>query len=276
MPLRVSFFLSLLVLTGSALAAPKADLWDYWLTHDPHSTLTVDHSPWNRFLDTYLVPGKDSVNRIDYGEVSSTDKQALDRYIAGLAKTAVSRLDRPEQQAYWINLYNALTVQLILDQYPVESIRDINISPGLFAGLFSKGPWDKDLVTIEGQEVSLNDIEHRILRPIWKDPRIHYTVNCAALGCPNLQPQAFTAANTAALMNKGAREYVNHPRGVRIEDDKLIVSSIYVWYQEDFGGSDRGVIEHLKHYAEPALRERLERFNRIADHRYDWSLNDVR
>ncbi len=166
-------------------------------------------------------------------------------------------------------LYNALTVKVVLDHYPVDGIRDIDFSPGLFAD----GPWDKKLVEIEGEDVSLNDIEHRILRPIWRDPRIHYAVNCASIGCPNLQPTAFTAANTDALLAAAAQAYVNHPRGARVEGGKLIVSSIYVWFQEDFGGNDAGVISHLRRYADPGLRSRLSRIERIGDHFYDWSLN---
>jgi hypothetical protein len=161
---------------------------------------------------------------------------------------------------------------VVLDHYPVESIRDIDISPGFFAN----GPWGKKLVHIEGETISLDDIEHRILRPIWKDPRIHYGVNCASIGCPNLQPQAYTAESTDALLDKGARDYINHSRGVLIASNKLIVSSIYDWFMEDFGGNDKGVIAHLQRYAEPSLREQLQRFSRISDHEYDWSLNDIR
>ena len=255
-----------------AMAAPKAKLWDRWLSHDSQATLQVDHSPWSRFLSAYLIPGKDGVNLLAYGQVAPADRLILERYITSLANIPVSQLNRSEQKAFWINLYNALTVQVVLDHYPVESIRDIDISPGFFAN----GPWGKQLVRIEGEAVSLDDIEHRILRPIWKDPRIHYGVNCASIGCPNLQLQAFTAKNTDALLDKGARDYINHPRGVRVAGNRLIVSSIYDWFIEDFNGNDEGVIAHLQRYAEPGLREQLQRFNRISDHEYDWSLNDIR
>lgn len=262
--------LIVLVMPTLSTAAPKADLWDYWLTHDEQSKQTVDHSAWDRFLKAYVTAGSDGVNRVAYGKVNGTDRQALADYIKMLGKTPVSRLNRAEQQSLWINLYNALTVQVIIDHYPVDSIRDIDISPGLFAD----GPWGKKLLRIDGEEVSLDDIEHRILRPIWKDPRIHYAVNCASIGCPNLQPQAFTVANTDGLLDKGAHEYVNHSRGALIDNGELIVSSIYKWFQTDFGGSDGGVIAHLKRYADADLKNRLEPFERISDDRYDWTLND--
>ena len=120
-----------------------------------------------------------------------------------------------------------------------------------------------------------DDIEHRILRPLWREPRTHYAINCASIGCPNLMREAFTAGNTEALLDAGARAYVNHPRGVTVAGDNLVVSSIYDWFQVDFGGSDKGVIRHLRQYAEPALEARLQRFDSIDDDEYDWSLNDV-
>ena len=269
--MRVGFFAFLcsLLVTDFAMAAPKAELWDYWLTHDPKSTQSVDHTAWDRFLKTYVVKGNNGVNLVNYGGVSKADRQALNSYIQQLSKTAVARLNRVEQRALWINLYNALTLQVILDHYPVASIRDIDISPGLFAS----GPWGKKLLRIDGEEVSLDDIEHRILRPIWQDPRVHYAVNCASIGCPNLQPEAFTAENTERLLDKGAREYINHPRGVRIDGGELNVSSIYNWFEADFGGNDQGVIAHLKRYAEPELSKQLDAFRDIGDDSYDWSLN---
>jgi hypothetical protein len=252
-------------------AAPKSKLWDYWLPHDPASTERIDHTSWDLFLKTYIIQSDDGINRVDYGKVSKEDHKALKDYITGLSNITVRKLNRPEQQAYWINLYNALTVDVILDHYPVKSIRDIDISPGWFAD----GPWGKKLLTIEGVEITIDDIEHRILRPIWKDPRIHYAVNCAAIDCPNLQIEAFTAENTEGLLNKGAMEYVNHKRGVTIKNQKLKASSIYKWFISDFGGNDTGVIEHLKEYAHPELRTELEKIKRISGHDYDWALNDA-
>ncbi len=256
-----------------AAGAPKPDLWALWEKNDPSSTLSVDHGPWSRFLATYVETSHPSgIHLVRYGSVTGEDRAALERYLRDLQGVTVSMLDRSEQRAFWINIYNALTVKLVLDHYPVESIRDIDISPGLFAD----GPWDARLLTVEGEEVSLNDIEHRILRPIWKDSRLHYAVNCASLGCPNLQERAFTASNAEELLEKGAREYVNHPRGARFEGNSLTVSSIYKWFRVDFGGSEKGVISHLLTYAEEPLTGRLRQHRgRIRDS-YDWDLNESR
>ncbi len=271
--LRLAWLLMLFVaLPASALfSAPKSDLWERWTAHDDNAIATIDHAAWTEFLSAYLETHPDGVNRVRYAAVTSADRERLEDYVDSLTATAISNYSRVEQRAYWINIYNALTVKLVLDHYPVASIRDIDISPGLF----SIGPWDKKLVTVEREALSLNDIEHRILRPIWNDPRIHYAVNCASIGCPNLMPMAFTAQNSEVLLERGAREYVNHPRGVEIVNGKPIASKIYDWFKPDFGDSDREVLAHLSRYAEPSLQKQLSGFARVGGYRYDWALNEA-
>lgn len=272
---RLLLVVAVLPLAGfasfEALFAPSAELWERWTAHDARSQARIDHGDWTRLLRAYVKPDATGLNRFDYRAVAAADRKSLDGYVAGLAAVPVSRYRRAEQRAYWINLYNALTVRVVLAHFPVRSIRDIDISPGLFAD----GPWERDLVTVEGEPVSLNDIEHRILRPIWRDPRVHYAVNCAAVGCPNLERRAFTAANAEAMLEAAARAYVNHPRGVRVASETLTVSSIYVWFQEDFGGTDEGVIAHLRRYADAPLRKALRDRGEIDGHAYDWTLNGV-
>ena len=235
------------------------------------SVSPVDHSPWDRLLQRYVRRAEDGVNRFDYGAVETTDRAALDRYLAALQATAVTGLGRDAQMAFWINLYNAYTVKLVLDHYPVASIRDIpgGRGPSLaalfrfdtWASMVLGGPWASPIATVEGKRFSLNDIEHRVLRPAGAIPilRIHYAVNCASLSCPNLAPSAYTADNLEALLEGGARDYVNHPRGVRVEGGRAWLSSIYRWYDEDFGGSEEFLLAHLKRYAEPGLDAALER-----------------
>jgi hypothetical protein len=261
-----------LLWSAQAIAAPQAELWRKWQAHDDASTAGIDHSRWDRFLQTYVRVGQDGIARLPYAGVSKSDRDALSADLSRLAALPISAYSRREQFAFWVDLYNELTIRLVLDHYPVSSIRDIAISPGLF----SAGPWGKKLIAVEGEPLGLDDIEHRILRPLWRDPRVHYAVNCAALGCPNLQPSAFTAANSEALLEKAARDYVNHPRGAAVGAGGLAVSSIYIWYQTDFGGGEAGVIEHLKHYARPQLAAALAGITRISADRYDWMLNDLR
>lgn len=252
------------------LSAPKAELWPRWEAHEPASTRTVDHAWWTGFLQRHVHTDSFHVNRVAYARIPEQDRRGLSEYLNTLAATSTSTLRRDEQLAYWINVYNALTVKVILDHYPVASIRDIDISPGLFAN----GPWGKALISVEGVPLSLNDIEHRILRPIWRDPRLHYALNCASTGCPNLQILAFTADNTPSLLDTAARAFVNSPRGAKIEDGQLIVSSIYVWFADDFGGGLADVIRHMKKFAAPDLAAMLDDVTEIED-AYDWSLNDA-
>jgi hypothetical protein len=255
----------------TAEAAPRADLWPRWQAHDPQSSTRVDHSVWGRLLETYLVVDKPgAINLVRYKAVTAPDKQELGQYIATLAAVPVAKLNRAEQKAYWINFYNALTVKTILDRYPVNSIREIK------SGLFSPGPWDLKLVRVEGVELSLNDIEHRILRPIWQDNRIHYAVNCASLGCPNLQPEPFTAENSERLLDQSARDFINSSRGARIEGRTLILSEIYNWYRADFEDSREGVILHLRQWAEPPLAGALQSFSGEVISDYDWRLNELK
>ncbi len=251
--------------------APKAELWARWTASDENSSLAIDHGDWDRFLRRYAKIDDAGYNLLAYGKVNGADRLALNAYIERLAASPVDRLARAEQRAYWINLYNALTVRVILAHYPVKSIRDIDTSPGFFGD----GPWGRKLVEVAGERISLNDIEHRILRPIWRDPRLHYALNCAALGCPNLPPRAFSAQNADAMMNAAARAYVNHPRGVRLAGEQLIVSSIYDWYIADFGGDEAGVIDHLRKYAEPPLLRILEDPGPL-EAAYNWALNEAR
>jgi len=255
-----------------SLFAPKAELWERWATADVTSTTTVDHADWDALLATYVSAGADAVNRFAYTGISEPDRLKLAGYIERLQTITVTGLNADEQRAYWINLYNAATVNVVIQHLPVESIRDIDISPGLFAD----GPWEKKMLTVEGEEISLNDIEHRILRPIWKDARIHYAVNCASIGCPNLVKKAFSAATAEAMLDAAARAYVNHARGARKTEDGLVVSKIYAWFKDDFGGDDAGVLEHLKQYAAPDLKAVLDDAEGIFGHEYDWSLNGVR
>jgi uncharacterized protein DUF547 len=257
--------------TLEGMAAPSARLIStHWLQSDPSSSTRLDHSAWSRFLASYLVSGNDGINRIAYGRVDVAGRAGLDAYIAMLEASPVSRLSRPEQLAYWINLYNAVTMRVVLQHYPVRSIRDIG------GGLFGAGPWNAKIITVEGERLSLDDIEHGILRPIWRDPRIHYALNCASISCPKLQPIAFTAGNVEQILDEAARAYVNDPRGVRIVGGRLIVSSIYVWYREDFGPGETAVLAHLRRYSEPPLAAELARFRTPDEDGYDWRLIDAR
>ena len=249
--------------------APNAHLWPKWQAHDAASNANIDHRDWSGFLEKYVTQNEQGVALVDYGAVTSADGSALESYIQGLSNIRIATHNREVQLAYWINIYNAVTVQVVLDNFPVASIRDIKISPGLF----DLGPWDRALVTIDGEPLTINDIEHRILRPIWRDPRLHYVLNCASIGCPNLGGTAYSANQIEEQLDTAARDYVNGDRGVRIVDGQISVSRIYDWFVEDFGGTERAVLEHLSIYARPELDSHLSSIGGISGQHYDWALN---
>ena len=231
----------------------------------------ISHRLWSAFLQTYTQLGDDGIVRVNYAGVSADDKKILEAYIDSLEAQDITQFTRDAQLAYWLNLYNAVTVAVILDNYPVASIREIR------SGLTDLGPWDEKRVVVNGRELSLYDIENGIVRPLWPDdPRTHYALNCAALGCPNLAQTAYTADNIQQRLGEYAVQYINSPRGVLIGDDgSLTVSKIYNWYRSDFGSSDAAIISHLREYAAPDLQKSLEQSDKINRYEYDWSLNDT-
>jgi Protein of unknown function, DUF547 len=266
---RLTTFAALAFLFFSIPA--KADVLEqYFSTNNPNATMTVDHSAWERVLSSYVVVSPDGINRFAYGRVTAADKKALKAYLTALQGVKVTALKEDEQRAFWINFYNALTIDVVLDHYPVKSIRDIG------GGLFDTGPWKKQLVTVEGQKLSLDNIEHDILRKTWRDPRVHYAVNCASMSCPNLMAKAFTAENLDRLLTQGGRDYVNHPRGVRMHKGKATLSRIYSWYKGDFGRNDAEVLRHVAVFAAPGLKKQLAEIDDIDGYDYDWSLNEAK
>jgi hypothetical protein len=230
---------------------------------------------FDRLLGKYVVAKDDGVNRVDYAawKGNQADRNALNAYIKEFEKTAISKLPRQQQFAAWANLYNAVTVKVILDNYPVKSIRDIKSGLSLDPAALAGGPWWNKYVTVEGKQLTLNNIEHDILRKQFRDPRVHYAVNCASYGCPNLLQKAWRAETLEADLDAAARAYVNHPRGALLMAGELEVSSIYVWFKSDFGNTDQGVIDHLKKYATPSLAAKLQGVTKIAGHDYSWALN---
>lgn len=258
-------------IASQAMAAPEKKLIPYWEKHDETSQAKIDHTAWQTFLDQYLVSDSASgIHLVRYRKAKQDQaEENLSKYISQLQSTSISEYNRSQQKAFWINLYNAATVRLILQNYPIDSITDVKF------GFFSFGPWDEKLLKVEGKKLSLNDIEHGILRPVWNDERIHYAVNCASLGCPNLASQAYTAENTDQQLEQGAKEYIHHPRGFRWDGEDIVLSKIYKWYGVDFGSDEREILNYLKPYLPTADQTRLERFKGDIDYEYDWALNQV-
>ena len=227
------------------------------------------HDPWDDLLAAHLSDHSDGVARFDYAALrgSAEATATLQAYIATLEAAQPSLMSQDDAFAYWANLYNAVTVRLIVEEAPERSIRQIRPRP------WSIGPWGMDRVTVEGEELSLDNIEHDIMRPRYEAALVHYAVNCASIGCPNLKSTAWRGDTLDADLDAMARAYVNHPRGVTVTPRGVVVSRIYRWFREDFGDSEAGVIAHLLDYAEPELAAAITANPNIAGHEYDWALN---
>ena len=226
------------------------------------------HDAWDALLKERV---KDGV--VDYAGIHA-DAAALDGYLATLAKTDPASFTREETLAYWINAYNAFTVRLILDHYPLGSIRDIS------------RPWKRDAWTAGGRVYSLDHIEHKILREQLKEPRIHFAIVCASIGCPNLHSWAFTGTDVEAQLDKAARLFMQSPKHVRVETAKdwlgrpkktLHLSKIFTWFKGDFTkGGTQTVPEFVASYATDEVRAFIKKAGPGVGTdalSYDWKLN---
>lgn len=245
--------------------AEDAHLMERWLVYDQLSNRTIDHSAFAEILKKYVIG-----NDFDYAAVTAEDKKKLTGYLLMLSHTDVDRLNRNEQMAFWINAFNALALSTVLAHYPVRSINDIG------GGFFSPGPWDEKIFRVYLIDLSLNDIYHRILRPIWKDNRVHYALSCLAKTCPALRAAPYHGATIDQDLDEAAKAYINHGSAILLlQDESVRLSRIFDWYKDDFGGDDAGVLANLMHYAAPDLKQKLEHVKEIDGHGFDWALNDT-
>ena len=226
------------------------------------SVTVVDNSIYGKLLKKYVRDGK-----VNYAGFKA-EEATLDRYLKILENVDPEKLSRNEQFAFYANTYNAWTIKLILNGYPgVASIKDL--------GTLLKSPWKKEIVRIDGGVISLDHVEHKILRPRYKDPRVHFAINCAAKSCPPLRPEPFSGNILDRQLDDSTRSFINDPKSFKLEDNKLYVSRIFKWFAEDF---NEDVIGFFLKYSTGNLNEELEaNSNRIKVKYlpYDWSLNGI-
>ncbi len=259
-------------LAGQAVLQAEATEEMAAAVSDTAAVLPVPARAWDQLLRQYVAePDAQGLARFDYAALKASrgDYIILTDYIAYLEAQDPEAMETAEAIAYWANLYNAVTVQLIVDHYPVRSIKKIK------SGLFSAGPWGKKLVSVGGRELSLDNIEHDILRRDYPSPHIHYMVNCASVGCPNLKDGLWRAETLREDQEEAARAFINSPRGVEMTSDGLILSSIYKWFREDFGDDKAGLLSHIRAFAAPELARAIDDGAGIDGYDYDWSLNGV-
>ncbi len=208
--------------------------------------------------------------RVDYRGLKQAEEK-LDRYLEHLARSNPQTGSRAAQMALYINAYNACTLKLILDHFengrPVGSIKDIG-------GFFTK-PWDIRFCRVGGEALTLDEIEHGILRPDFKDPRVHFAVNCASRSCPPLLSEPYREATLERQLEGGTAAFINDPESNYLEGDRLHVSRIFKWFAEDF---PQGVVPFFLRYARGDLAKRLRAHGDSISVRYldyDWSLNGL-
>ncbi len=224
------------------------------------SETVLDNTLYAQLLDRHVQDGV-----VDY-QGFKADEKMLDAYLDQMAAVEPDKLSRNEQFAFYINAYNAWTIKLILTRYPgISSIKDI--------GSIFSSPWKKKISRINGKLLTLDEIEHEILRPRFQDPRIHFAVNCASKGCPKLISQPYEASSLAQQLDTVTRDFINNPDRNYLKGDTLYVSRIFKWFAEDFNHDIRGF---FLQYASGDLRQALAAAGDDLDIRYldyDWSLN---
>jgi hypothetical protein len=226
---------------------------------EPHHT--VDNSIFADLLRKYVSDGW-----VDYRGFKSEEKR-LDAYLKVLAATDTKTLDRNEQFAFYINAYNANTIKLILTGYPgIHSIWDLG-------GRFFNKPFSKKFIHLDGRIISLDYIENQILRPRFKDPRVHMAVNCASKSCPPLRSEPYEGSRLDSQLNDQARRFINDPKRNHLKGHTLFVSKIFKWFSEDFHDD---IIDFFIKFANDPLKTELLRDRdhiRLRYLDYDWSLN---
>jgi hypothetical protein len=220
------------------------------------------HAAWTEILQRRVKAGV-----VDYAGLKSEDLGRLDRYLGSLGavtRETYSRWNRTEKLAFWINVYNVFTVKLILDHYPLKSIRSIGFLPGAaFRESFIKLPG------LRQTPYSLNDVENEVLRKEFTEPRIHFAIVCASKSCPALRSEAYRGTDLEAQLDAAARSFLGDSTKNRLDGETLRLSSIFKWFSADFEKSAGSVARFVSRY----LTLDPGRSYEIVHLDYDWSLN---
>jgi hypothetical protein len=217
----------------------------------------ISHDLWNNFVKKYVS----SSGHVNYKSIKQNPSE-LEAYLTVLKNAhPAAGWTENERKAYWINAYNAFTIKLIIDNYPVKSIKEI--------GGAVKSPWDLQFIIIEGKKYSLGDIEHNILRKEFNDPRVHFAINCASVSCPRLMNQAYLPSTLDKQLNDAAISFVNDPSRNTITASAVEISEIFKWFSGDFTKTG-SLIDFLNKYTKNTINKSAK----IKYLTYNWNLNE--
>ncbi len=228
----------------------------------------VDHAPFDSLLHAHVRDGL-----VDYDAFAQAP--AFGRYLASLAAAKVEALPEPEQLAFWVNVYNAYTIQLIVQHGERESIRNINPSLGV---LRLKGPWNEPLVRAAGRTLTLDQVFHRILRKAFREPRVHFAVVPAALGAAPLRSEAYTGDRLDQQLEDQARRFLGDTTRNWYRNGVLGLSPVILAYERDFAATRSELVEYVAPYLtlrpnEPQRARLFEGTPNVFGRAYDWTLN---
>ena len=250
---RIVFVWVFFLLTGCQTAQTSEKL-------SSSSFESPDHKNWDVLLKKWVS----EEGWVDY-KGFLTEKDELEAYLQELSTNSPDNSwGESEKLAFWINAYNAFTVKLILDHYPLESITDLHTIP-LVATV-----WKKKFFQIGGEEMSLHIIEHKILRKEFEEPRIHFAINCASISCPVLRREAYTAEKVEAQLLEQAQLFLSDESRNRITKDRVKISQIFLWFRGDFT-KEGSLIDFLNKYTEVEI----EKSAKVGYLSYDWGLNET-
>lgn len=222
----------------------------------------VDHSLFDKLLKKYV----NEKGLVDYKGLK-VEQAVLNQYLSALSKNPPgASVSQPEQMAYWINAYNAYTIRLILDHYPLQSIKDIGSKIQI---PFVTTPWAAKFFSIGGKKMSLDEIEHGILRKKYDDPRIHFALVCASLSCPRLRREAYTAARLNQQLDEQGRDFLNDPTKNKVGKQTAQLSKYFDWYKGDWNNNGQSVTKWVNTYA----ATKMSGTTPVSFLPYNWQLN---
>lgn len=234
-----------------------------------------EHSVWNGLLKNYVVD-HGTYSEVRYRQIKQSASNTLNEYLQSLSAVSKSQFDgwsQAQRLAFLINAYNAFTVKLIVDHYPVNSIKDL--------GGFFTSPWKIEFFTLFGEKTYLDHVEHDLIRgQDYHEPRIHFALVCASVGCPKLQNRAYTAQRLETMLESASETFLRDTTRNRYDaaDNTLYLSSIFKWYGKDFAAKAGSVKQFVAQYIsdDPKIQQRIRSRDVNVEYLdYDWSLNDA-